>query len=58
MVMVRGLASSFHVCILVPQMFGQLGVQGSLNPQFGQLLAQAILANKVFRLLVVGQQAG
>jgi len=35
----------------------QLSVQGSLDQQLGQLLKQAVLADEVFRLLVVGQQA-
>lgn len=37
---------------------GQLGVQRLLDQQLGQFLEQAALANQVFRLLVVGQQAG
>ena len=41
----------------VAQVFGQLSVQGSLDQQFGQLLEQAVLANQVFGLFVVGQQA-
>jgi hypothetical protein len=40
------------------EVFGQFGVQRLLHQQFGQLLEQAVLANQVFRLLVVGQQAG
>ena len=43
---------------LVAQVFGQFGVQRLLHEQLGQLLEQAVLANQVFRLLVVGQQAG
>ena len=39
------------------QVLSQLGVQGSLDQQLGQLLEQAVLADEVFRLLVVGQQA-
>ena len=42
----------------VTQVFGQFGVQRLLHQQFGQLLEQAVLANQVFRLLVVGQQTG
>ena len=39
-------------------MSGQFGVQRFLrHQQLGQLLEQAVLANQVFRLLVVGQQA-
>ena len=39
------------------QVLGQFGVQGSLHQQFGQLFEQAVLADEVFGLLVVGQQA-
>jgi hypothetical protein len=42
----------------VAQVLGQLGVQGFPHQQLGQQLEQAVLANQVFRLLVVGQQAG
>lgn len=38
-------------------MLSQLGVQGAFNQQFGQMLEQSIVANEVFRLFVVGQQA-
>ena len=40
------------------QVLSQLSVQSSLDQQLGQLLEQAVLADEVFRLLVVGQQAG
>ena len=43
---------------VVAQVFGQLGIERLLNQQLGQLLEQAVLADQVFRLLVVGQQAG
>lgn len=35
----------------------KLSVQGSLDQQLGQLLEQVVLADQVFRFLVVGQQA-
>ncbi len=39
------------------QVLSQFSVQGSLDQQFGQLLAQPVFANEVLRLPVVGQQA-
>ena len=42
---------------LVPQVLGQFRVQRSFDQQLGQLLEQAVLADEVFRLFVVGQQA-
>ena len=39
------------------QVLSQLSVQSSLDQQLGQLLEQSVLADEVFRLLVVGQQA-
>jgi hypothetical protein len=41
----------------VAEVLGHLGLQGSLHPSFGELLEQAVLANEVFRCLVVSQQA-
>src|SRR5208283_2584437 len=41
---------------LVAQMLGHLRAQGSLQNRLGQLLQQSVLANDVFRLLVVGEQ--
>ncbi len=43
---------------LVAEVLGQLCVQRLLHQQLGQLLEQAVLTNQVFRLFVVGQQAG
>jgi len=40
------------------EVFGQLCIQYLLHEQLGQLLEQAVLANQLFRFLVVGQQAG
>jgi len=39
------------------QVLSQLSIQGSLDQQLGQLLEQSVLADEVFGLLVVGQQA-
>ncbi len=56
---VAGVASGVghRFVAFVAEVFGQFGVQGSLDQQLGQLLEQTVLANEVFRFLVVGQQA-
>ena len=47
-----------RVVLLMAQVLGHLGFQRPLHQQFGQLLEQAVLADQVFGLLVVGHQAG
>jgi hypothetical protein len=37
-------------------MIGHLGLHGSLQERFGELLQQSMLADNVFRLLIVRQQ--
>ena len=56
---VAGVASGVGHCLVafMAQVLSQLSVQSSLDQQLGQLLEQAVLADEVFRLLVVGQQA-
>lgn len=44
--------------MLVARMFCKLGIQRFLDQQFGESLEQLVLANQVFRLLVIDQQAG
>src|SRR5205085_11487673 len=44
------------IVLLVAQMFRQLHVQRPFQDCLGYLLQQAVFANYVFRLLVVGQQ--
>jgi len=41
----------------VAKVFGHLGFQRTLDQFLGELLEQAMLANQVFRFLVIGQQA-
>ena len=41
----------------VAQVLGHLDFQGALDQHFGQLLEQTVLADQVFWLLVVDQQA-
>jgi hypothetical protein len=57
---VAGIASLVgHRCMpVVAEVLGQFCVQRLLDQQLGQLLEQAVLADEVFGLLVVGQQAG
>jgi hypothetical protein len=43
---------------VVAQVLGHLGVPRLPHQQLGQLLKQAVLADQVLGLLVVGQQAG
>jgi len=43
--------------LVVTEVLGHLRIQRPLHQQLGQLLEQAVLADQVFRLLVVGQQA-
>src|SRR5205085_11235802 len=45
-----------YIVLLVAQMFRQLHVQRPFQDCLGYLLQQAVFANYVFRLLVVGQQ--
>jgi hypothetical protein len=42
-----------RIVFLVAQMLGHLGLHGALQQRFGQLLQQPVLANDVFRLLVI-----
>jgi len=46
-----------RLVLVVTEVLGHLCIQCPLHQQLGQLLEQAVLANQVFRLLVVGQQA-
>lgn len=46
-----------RLVLVVPQMLGHLGIQRLLDQQLRQLLEQAVLADQVFRLPVVSQQA-
>ena len=41
----------------MPQVGSELSLQGFLDHNFGQLLEQAVLANEVFGLFVIGQQS-
>ena len=56
---VAGVASGVghRLVAFMAQVLSQLSVQSSLDQQLGQLLEQAVLADEVFRLLVVSQQA-
>lgn len=56
---VAGVASGIghRLVAFMAQVLSQLSVQGSLDQQLGQLLEQTVLADEVFGLLVVGQQA-
>ena len=56
---VAGVASGVghRLVAFMAQVLSQLSVQGSLDQQLGQLLEQTVLADEVFGLLVVGQQA-
>ncbi|MPN06914.1 hypothetical protein SDC9_154171 [bioreactor metagenome] len=56
---VAGVASrvGHSLVAFMAQVLSQLSVQSSLDQQLGQLLEQAVLADEVFRLLVVSQQA-
>jgi hypothetical protein len=42
----------------VAQMIGHLGLHGSLQQRFGELLQQSMLADNIFRLLIIHQQFG
>jgi len=44
------------IVLLKSQMVRELGLQRSLQDCFGELFQQAVLADDVFRLLVIGQQ--
>ena len=56
---VAGVASRIgnRVVLGVAQMFCHLGLQGAFHQFLGELLEQAVLTDKVFRFLVVSQQA-
>ena len=45
-----------RVVLLVAQMIGHLGLQGSLQDGFGQFLEQSVLSDDILGFLVVGQQ--
>src|ERR1700683_1128099 len=44
------------VVLRVAQMIGHLGLHGSLQERFGELLQQPMLADNIFRALIVRQQ--
>src|SRR6202044_669135 len=44
------------VVLRVAHMIGHLGLHGSLQERFGELLQQSMLADNIFRLLIVRQQ--
>jgi hypothetical protein len=44
------------IVLLVPQMMGQLGVQGSLHHSLDETLPQSVFADDVFRLPIILQQ--
>ena len=48
---------SDRLVLVMTEVLGHLCIQCPLHQQLGQLLEQAVLADQVFRLLVVGQQA-
>jgi hypothetical protein len=45
------------VALAVAEMAGHLGFPGALDQHLGQLLEQAVFADRVFRFLVVGKRA-
>ena len=45
-----------RVVLLVAQMIGHLGLQGSFQDGFGQLFEQTVLPDDILGLLVVGEQ--
>ena len=46
-----------RLVLAMSQVLGHLRIERTLDQQLGQLLERAVLANQVFRLLVVRQQA-
>jgi len=49
-------AAPGRIALLIAEMMCQLGAKRTLKQRFLQLLEQAILADKVLRLFVAGQQ--
>ena len=47
-----------RLVLVVTEMLGHFGIERLLHEQLGQLLQKAVLADQIFRLLVVGQQRG
>src|SRR5207302_4689336 len=45
-----------RIVLLVAQMIGQLGLQGSFQDSFGQLFEQTVLPDDILGFLVLGEQ--
>jgi hypothetical protein len=40
----------------MPEVGGQFGLQGAFHDRLGELLENPVLANQVFRFLLIGEQ--